>query len=68
MQKCTYLASQQQQDLWVILGKFPTLFKGIHKTYNGDLVHLRLKPNATPSFSHPYLLPQVQLQVIKKEH
>ena len=65
--KCTYLTQSQQQQLFQLLSKFPKLFDGELKTFNGPPIHLELIDNPTPVRSWAYPIPRSQLQVFKQE-
>ena len=61
--KCTYLTAAQQHQLFQLLSKFPKLFDGELKTFNGPPIHLELIDNPTPA----YPIPRSQLKVFKQE-
>ena len=65
--KCTYLTQAQQHQLFLQLSKFPKLFDGKLKTFNGPPIHLELIDNPTPVRSRAYPIPRSQLQVFKQE-
>ena len=65
--KCTYLTQAQQHQLFLLLSKFPKLFDGKLKTFNGPPIHLELIDNPTPVRSRAYPIPRSQLQVFKQE-
>ena len=65
--KCTYLTHDQQHQLFQLLSKFPKLFDGELKTFNGPPIHLELIDNPTPVHSRAYPIPRSQLQVFKQE-
>ena len=65
--KCTYLTPSQQHQLFQLLSKFPKLFDGELKTFNGPPIHLELIDNPTPVRSRAYPIPRSQLQVFKQE-
>ena len=65
--KCTYLTAAQQHQLFQLLSKFPKLFDGELKTFNGPPIHLELIDNPTPVRSRAYPIPHSQLQVFKQE-
>ena len=65
--KCTYLTQSQQQQLFQLLSKFPKLFDGELKTFNGSPIHLELIDNPTPVRSQAYPILRSQLQVCKQE-
>ena len=65
--KCTYLTAAQQHQLFQLLSKFPKLFDGKLKTFNGPPIHLELIDNPTPVRSRAYPIPCSQLKVFKQE-
>ena len=67
MDKCSYLTGEQQTHLLQLLSKFPKLFDGELKTFNGPLIHLELIDNPTPICSWAYPIPRSQLLVFKNE-
>ena len=65
--KCSYLTGEQQTHLLQLLSKFPKLFDGELKTFNGPPIHLELIDNPTPVRSQAYPIPSSQLPVFKNE-
>ena len=64
---CAHLAPSQQQQLLALLNKFPTLFNGKLKYYTDHEIHLDLDPNVTPTTTRPYTVPNMHMDVFKKE-
>ena len=54
--ECKHLNEDQQEDLYAVLSDFNKLFDGKLKEYQGELVHLELKPDVVPQCAWPYLV------------
>ena len=64
---CVHLSPSEQQQLLVLLNKFPTLFNGKLKYYTDHEIHLDLDPSVQPTTTRPYAVPHMQMGVFKKE-
>ena len=62
-----HLDDKQRTDLVRLLTKFPTLFNGKLKKYEGETIHLDVDPSVTPSRSRAYSVPHTLLKTFKKE-
>ena len=63
----THLSPSQRKELGDLLCKFPRLFDGTLRSYQGPKVHLELKEGAQDVHQRAYLVPDANLEAFKKE-
>ena len=56
---CDYLTDDEQKHLLSLLHKYQHLFNGLLGTWNAKPYNIKLKPNAKPSHSSPFLVPKI---------
>ena len=62
-----HLSPEEKGKLKCLLYKYEDLFDGTLGTWNTEPVKLDLKPNAAPFYTHPYQIPRVHEQTLRKE-
>ena len=62
-----HLSQRQQQDLAVLLRRFPLLFDGVLKKFPGRKIHLDLEPDAQPVHQRAFPVPAVHHETFRKE-
>ena len=68
VRSCTHLDQNQQNDLRVILEKYPKLFDNELGTYPDEKIHLDVKPGAIPHCQpRAYSVPQAHRRTFKAE-
>ena len=62
-----HLSLEEKNKLKCLLYKYEDLFDGTLGTWNTEPVKLDLKPDAAPFYTHPYQIPRVHEQTLRKE-
>lgn len=63
----SHLTRDQQDALLKLLQKHEAMFEGTLGAWDGEQIHFDLKPNAMPWRGHPFPVPRIHRETIKKE-
>ena len=66
-ENCSHLTKEQQKDLRELLLQHEKLFDGTLRTYTDKKMDIELLPEASAVYRRPYSVPQLHMEVFRKE-